>query len=658
MKRLFSLFVIFNTFLQLSVASTDSIENKLYTLKTDTSQIKYLCSVISKLSKTDREKAQKYSLLLVEKSRNSKDLLLKSEAYRIIAGYYQDVYDYNNAILYLNQANDFAFKANSKGRNTELGKILTTLGDIYHFNGDFENALFYYLRADSVFSIQPDNKHLIKLYSSISQVYDRLKQFNRAGFYYRKILKLAQKTTDFQSIVTAYITYANSIVDSGKYEVSEDYLLKALHLSNTHNYLWGQLTAYYNLGYLESARKNYGKALEYNKKVLELAVKTANYYDECDAYIKLGRNSYFLNEFKSAQRYLNQGVTLARKHGFKELLRKNLDIAVNVEMALKNFELALNYREEYTSLYLETVDSEVQKQINFLEAKYQAQKREGEIVRLQDEKKIKDLQLTKNKQWTFILLSSLLLLTAVVISITLNYRHKRKIAQQEFKLKEQKILELEKDRQLLATQSVLKGEELERTRLARDLHDGLGGLLLSVKLSLSGSKGNMMLSEEGEAHYNKALNLLDTSMKELRRVAHNMMPEALVKFGLKDALVDYCSSLENNPTQTKITFQSFGEEERIDSKYEIGIFRIAQELINNSLKYSHATELMVQLIQETSRIHLTVQDNGKGFDLKTLQTSKGSGLANIKSRVESLNGQFDIYSEPDKGTEASIEFKF
>jgi signal transduction histidine kinase len=122
-------------------------------------------------------------------------------------------------------------------------------------------------------------------------------------------------------------------------------------------------------------------------------------------------------------------------------------------------------------------------------------------------------------------------------------------------------------------------------------------------------------------------------------------------------LSDFCKSLDNNESNTQITFQFFGEEKRIDSKYEIGFYRIAQELINNALKYSRATDLMVQLIQETGRAHLTVQDNGKGFDMQMLKISKGAGIANIKSRVESLNGQFDIYSEPDKGTEASVEFK-
>jgi len=155
--------------------------------------------------------------------------------------------------------------------------------------------------------------------------------------------------------------------------------------------------------------------------------------------------------------------------------------------------------------------------------------------------------------------------------------------------------------------------------------------------------------------YNKALGMLDSSITELRRVAHNMMPEALVKFGIKDALGDFCNSLDNR--QIKVNFQYFGIEKRFDQKIEISLYRIAQELINNAFKHSQATELIVQLIQEENRVNLTVQDNGKGFNTDILRTSKGSGVANIRSRVEALNGRFDLFSEPGKGTETIVEYK-
>jgi Signal transduction histidine kinase len=94
----------------------------------------------------------------------------------------------------------------------------------------------------------------------------------------------------------------------------------------------------------------------------------------------------------------------------------------------------------------------------------------------------------------------------------------------------------------------------------------------------------------------------------------------------------------------------------VEQKLEIGIYRILQELVNNSIKHSGAGELIVQMVQETNRLCLIVQDDGKGFDINSINKSKGIGLNSVKSRIESLNGRIDIYSEPGKGTEIIIEF--
>ena len=149
--------------------------------------------------------------------------------------------------------------------------------------------------------------------------------------------------------------------------------------------------------------------------------------------------------------------------------------------------------------------------------------------------------------------------------------------------------------------------------------------------------------------------MIDTSIKELRRVAHNMMPEMLAKFGLNEALKDYC----NNVTATKllvVKYQSFGMENRPGNSVEIIIYRIIQELLNNVLKHARATETLVQLVKEGSRLSILVEDNGKGFNTSLLENSKGAGWTNIRSRVAYLKGRLDINSEPNKGTTITVEF--
>jgi signal transduction histidine kinase len=168
-------------------------------------------------------------------------------------------------------------------------------------------------------------------------------------------------------------------------------------------------------------------------------------------------------------------------------------------------------------------------------------------------------------------------------------------------------------------------------------------------------KGNVVLNSESVDVFNQALGMLDTSITELRRVAHNMMPEALAKTGLKDTLSYFCSELDKvNPMS--IIFQFVGQFARVDSNLEINVYRIIQELVNNAIKHSEAKELVVQMIQEPNRLCFVVLDNGKGLDMKEIEQTKGVGLASVKSRVNSFHGRIEINSKPLKGTEITMEF--
>jgi signal transduction histidine kinase len=214
---------------------------------------------------------------------------------------------------------------------------------------------------------------------------------------------------------------------------------------------------------------------------------------------------------------------------------------------------------------------------------------------------------------------------------------------------------MEKDRQIIASHAVMEGEEKERGRLARDLHDGLGGILSGIKLKLANIKGNYIVNTEYLDVFDYALDLIDSSIKELRRVAHNMMPETLINFGIKEALQDFCSSISQD--NLKISYKFFGEAFRFEKPIESTLYRIAQELVNNAIKHANASEILVQVIQEQNRVHLTVSDNGIGFQVPSIDSLKSAGLQNIRARVQSFNGQFDIDSQPGKGTEITVEFE-
>ena len=169
---------------------------------------------------------------------------------------------------------------------------------------------------------------------------------------------------------------------------------------------------------------------------------------------------------------------------------------------------------------------------------------------------------------------------------------------------------------------------------------------------MSTMKGNVFLPEESARSFSNVIAQLDQSIAELRRVSHNMMPEALIKFGLKEALENYCGSV-NHSKQIQVQLQTYGMETRMEQSVEIVIYRIIQELLTNVIKHAEAKKVLIQLVREDDRFNLTVEDDGKGFNVQEIQA--GAGLANIKARAAYLNGSVDIVSAKGEGTSVHVE---
>lgn len=203
-----------------------------------------------------------------------------------------------------------------------------------------------------------------------------------------------------------------------------------------------------------------------------------------------------------------------------------------------------------------------------------------------------------------------------------NQRNRKKLVEQTLLLQEQKFKELEQEKQLLAADAMLKGQEEERRRLSRDLHDGLGGMLSGIKQSLVVIRNNSAVPEANVNALSGTIESMDQSINEMRRLARNLMPEALLKFGLKDALQDFCDYLGSS-AQLNIQYQTFGIEERIPEAQEVIVFRIVQELLNNVVKHAQASAVILQLLRDGQRFSLTVEDNGIGMQNSTLEKAEG-----------------------------------
>lgn len=170
-------------------------------------------------------------------------------------------------------------------------------------------------------------------------------------------------------------------------------------------------------------------------------------------------------------------------------------------------------------------------------------------------------------------------------------------------------------------------------------------------------KENAVITHENVTAFNHALSLLDTSISELRRIAHNLMPETLNHYGLKTAIEDFCTQVTPSG-KPELRFHFFGDEIRYTRELELTMYRVIQELVNNALKHSEATAINIQVFSESDRLSGQVTDNGKGFDISSTDNErKGKGIENIRDRITALNGKLEIWSQPGQGTEVSVEFE-
>jgi len=537
-----------------------------------------------------------------------------------------------------------------------LGAVQYCYGNIQLRKGNIAGAIQFYIKALQILESVNNKLMLIRTNNNLANAYLFMNVLDKAEFYEKKCLKILEETNDLNSLPLANITMAAILIEQKKYKETLPYILKAQKiglLSNNYNILF---LSYGDLGlYYADLAKDYKQAINYNLKALEYGKKVDNPWVKTKFISNLAYCYFKNNQFEKAR------ITSRIAYHLSDSLKYN-DVKFGALYNLAISEAPMgHYKEAYNHLLLsydlkDSITSvENYKQINNLEALYQSEKKENEISKLKENQKTSSLSLKKKNTTIYALFVTLALFFGAAFSINRGIQHKRIIGKKENELQKHKIRELENERMLLATQSVLMGEENERKRLARDLHDGLGGLLSGVKTSLNHVKGTVILSNESVGDFNQALGMLDSSITELRRVARNMMPEALMRLGLKDTLTDFCSEL-NKVNSMQIDFQFYGQFKRVDSNLEINLYRIIQELVNNAIKHSEAKELVVQMIQEANRLCFIVLDNGKGFDLKDIEHKKGIGLASIKSRVESFNGQFEINSKPNKGTEITAEF--
>ncbi len=328
-----------------------------------------------------------------------------------------------------------------------------------------------------------------------------------------------------------------------------------------------------------------------------------------------------------------------------------IDIYVSlakISEAAANYKDAYDYKILQGSLQDSITSEKMRRNIAELEIEFETEKKERKILSQQLE--LEKQTRSKNQiRFAFIVAG----LVAILLFFFFRYRLKsqKTIASQMQAIQQQKITELQQKNKLLALNSMIEGQEVERLRIAKDLHDSLGGLLSTVKAHFTTIQNEIeQLSELNLTK--KTNNLIDEACIEVRRISHNMMPHAISLSGLQGAIEDVATHLKEQGYT--ITLEIKNLPENIEPTKEVMIYRLLQEIISNIRKHSEAKNILIQLVGHQEEINLLVEDDGKGFIFEEALAKGGLGLKSINSRVAYLDGSIDWDTQPNKGTSLTI----
>jgi two-component system, NarL family, sensor kinase len=517
----------------------------------------------------------------------------------------------------------------------------------------------YYMALDHLFESlkyeegrSKDNTITINIH--ISDIYATINNLEKATEYALRNIELVKDDTSWSEQAGAYFPLIDILLIKQDFSTAIQYLDKiAPHIPDQReiqlNYGY-----YLKMGQLNYLQQKYQDAYSYFQRTYKYAMLGGHKLSRSMALRRLSSTALKLGDQEAARKYAMENFALAEEINTKaERIEALSNLSAYYKVSGDNVK-ALELMQQAMKLKDSVMAETNTKQINILGAIYEAEKQEKEINRLQIEK---EKQTATARHQSF--LNKLFIASIIILLITgylgySNFRRGQQLAKQRDELQKQKIIELEKDKQLLTIDAMLKGQEEERSRIAKDLHDGLGSMLSGTKLSFMNVKEKLLLSPEYAGMFDKSLSMLDNTIGDLRKVAQNLMPEALVKFGLTDAVRDFCDSIQST-SGLRVLYTSIGEIRRLDNTAEVFIYRIIQELVTNVVKHAEATQVIVQLAMSNDKIVITVEDNGKGFDQEIFSRTRGMGMTNIKYRLQYFNGTLDIVTSPGNGASVNIE---
>jgi len=542
-----------------------------------------------------------------------------------LAGNYAKAHEYMDHFMsYSEQHRDTANIANAAYQKAV----------IYSNQGLYENSLKFFLQTLSSYESMGDSTAIGFTLNGIGIIYKNLGKYPDAIENFRNAIRIHIIMDDTEDLSNSYYNLAGVYAIAGKTDSAEVYYLKALEMDQQLNHNRGIGMVNYSLGELAASQGNYGAAKEYFSHAIEIQEQFHYKMDLVNSLSASALPLVKLGEINSAKLNLDRAL----KNATESLQqRKQIHyIYYQLYLSTGNFHKSLDHYVKYTEYKEKIFHEENLRNINALQYQYESEKKDRQIAAGKLEIQTGELLLLQKNTQFVVAISIVVVLIVLIIGSWLFFRQRQKNKTNE-------IIALQAREDVVRLESLIKGEERERNRLARDLHDGINGNMAVIKYKIS-SINPEGFNQKDSNNYREAIDMLDNSVEQIRRISHNLAPPSLQDFDLISAIQQHCANMDGT-NGIVVNFQHLGERIVLDKEKETAIYRIIQELINNIIRHSSATEALVQIDKHDNTLQITVEDNGKGFN--TEEKSNGIGMRNINSRLDYLLGEMEIHSDPE-----------
>ena len=536
----------------------------------------------------------------------------------------------------------YAYNRATEQKNMKLqaGAINVT-ASIYADQGQLQKALAGHYDALKLFEKMGDNYGTAMVLSNLSRVYSALNKNKDAIDYLKRAEEIAVKNKLDKVLAYIYSNYSMTYTQLGQLKPALTYALKVDTLDKKLGLKLNQGRNANNTGAIYYFLGDYENAYKYFDHSRRVATEANDSITVNQAIINIGEY-YEIKKRDPLPSYF-QALAYFEKTKNNALINYVATDISNFYKSRGKFDLALQYYQKAVKAGEENSGLQAKKNLALIQTQYETEKKAQQISILNKENTIQKLSISSRNK-TIGIIAGLFVLSLIMGGLFYN-RHqlKQKALMQEQTLKQQDAL----------TKAVVDAEENERTRIASDLHDGVGQLFSAVKMNLSGLFERITMDREEDRFLaENTLALVDESCKEVRTISHQMMPNMLLRSGIASDLKSFIEKIDAD--SLKVSLEASGFKNKLESTVETMLYRIIQESINNVIKHAKATHLNITLNRTAAGISAIIKDNGIGFDSSKAENFTGIGLKNIQTRIAYLKGTIAYNSAPGQGTEVNI----